>query len=73
MKREQGEKATVGGKEWLTIAEVQRVLGLGRTKTYDLVARGEIPAIRIGRVLRVNPEELDRWLETKRVVDPAER
>jgi len=55
-------------KEWLTLAEVQRVLGLGRTKTYELVARGEIPAVRIGRVLRVNREELDRWLETKRVV-----
>ena len=59
--------------EWLTLAEVQRVLDLGRTKTYELVAAGEIPAVKIGRVLRVNREELDRWLETKRVVDPAER
>jgi excisionase family DNA binding protein len=73
MEREQGERATVQEKEWLTLAEVQRVLALGRTKTYELVATGEIPAIRIGRVLRVNREELDRWLETKRVVDPAER
>ena len=60
-------------KEWLTLAEVQRVLGLGRTKTYELVATGEIPAVRIGRVLRVNREELDRWLEAKRIVDPAGR
>jgi excisionase family DNA binding protein len=73
MKREQGEKATVGKREWLTLAEVQRVLALGKTKTYELVATGEIPAVKIGRVLRVNREELDRWLETKRVIDPAER
>ena len=60
-------------KKWLTLAEVQRILDLGRTKTYELVATGEIPAVRIGRVLRVNREELVRWLETKRVIDPAER
>jgi len=72
MKREQGGKDTVREKEWLTLTEVQRVLELGRTKTYELVAGGEIPAVRIGRVLRVNREELDRWLETKRVVEPAE-
>jgi prophage regulatory protein len=59
--------------QWISLAEVQRVLGLGRTKTYELVATGEIPAVKIGRVLRVNREELDRWLETKRVIDPAER
>jgi excisionase family DNA binding protein len=63
----------VQDKEWLALTEVQRVLGIGRTKTYDLVATGEIPAIRIGRVLRVNREELDRWLKTKQVADPAER
>jgi len=73
MKREQGGKDTVREKEWLTLTEVQRVLELGRTKTYELVARGEIPAVRIGRVLRVNREELDRWLEAKRIVDPAGR
>jgi len=58
----------LAGKKWLTLAEVRQVLDLGRTKTYELVARGEIPAVRIGLVLRVNREELDRWLETKRVV-----
>jgi excisionase family DNA binding protein len=58
--------------EWVTIAEVQRILGLGRTKTYGLVSTGEIPAVRIGRVLRVNREELNRWLEIKRLVDPAD-
>ena len=61
------------GTKWISMSEVQRILGLGRTKTYELVATGEIPAVRIGRVLRVNREELDKWLETKRVLDPAER
>jgi excisionase family DNA binding protein len=60
-------------KKWLTLVEVQQILGLGRTKTYELTATGEIPAVKIGRVLRVNREELDGWLETKRVIDPAER
>jgi excisionase family DNA binding protein len=60
-------------KEWLTLAEVQRVLGLGRTKAYQLVGTGEIPAVRIGRVIRVNREELESWLQTQRVVKTDER
>lgn len=59
--------------EWLTLTEVQRVLSLGRTKTYQLVATGEIPAVRIGRVLRVNREELGSWLDSKRICEVNER
>ena len=60
-------------KEWLSLAEVQRIIGIGKTKTYGLVASGEIPAVKIGRVLRVNRRELDEWLETQRVAKPKER
>ncbi len=59
-------------EKWISMFEVQEILGIGRTKAYELVATGEIPAVRIGRVLRVNREELDGWLETKRLVDPAD-
>jgi excisionase family DNA binding protein len=60
-------------KEWLSLAEVQRIIGIGKTKTYGLVASGEIPAVKIGRVLRVNRRELDEWLETQRVAKSKER
>lgn len=49
----------------LRIEECQRVLALGRSKTYELVASGELPSIRIGRSVRVPAEALRRWIEAK--------
>ena len=37
--------------EWLSLKDVQQMLGIGRTKTYELVTTGELPAERIGRVV----------------------
>ena len=37
-----------------------QTLGLGRNATYDAIARGEIPAIRIGRKLLVPRQALER-------------
>ncbi|HVB25215.1 MAG TPA: AlpA family phage regulatory protein [Ktedonobacteraceae bacterium] len=33
----------------LRIPEVMSTLGLGRTKVYELIAKGELPVIRVGR------------------------
>lgn len=35
--------------ELLTVEETARFLRIGRTKAWELVQRGEIPSIRIGR------------------------
>jgi excisionase family DNA binding protein len=55
---------------WLTVPEVAEELHIPRTRAYDLVARGELPAVRIGeRSIRVNRHELEKFLlETRRVV-----
>ena len=42
--------------------ETGQALGLGRQSTYDAVARGEIPVIRIGRRLLVPTASLRRML-----------
>jgi len=55
--------------EWLTLKDVQQLVGIGRTKAYELVTTGELPAVRIGRCIRVNRTELDEWLRTQRYVD----
>jgi excisionase family DNA binding protein len=54
-------------QEWLTLRQVQEILGIGSTKAYSLVATGEIPSVRIGnRAIRVSRQELERWLESQR-------
>jgi excisionase family DNA binding protein len=49
----------------LTVRDVEAELQLGRTRTYELLRSGEIPVIRIGRVLRVPRDALHRWIDTK--------
>jgi prophage regulatory protein len=39
------------------------MLGLGRSKTYELVATGVLPAVRFGRSVRVPAEGLRQWLK----------
>jgi excisionase family DNA binding protein len=55
--------------EWLSLNDVQQLLGIGRTKAYELVSTGELPAVRIGRSIRVNKGELDMWLQNRRYAD----
>lgn len=40
--------------EWLKVPEVAEVLRIARSRAYELVADGEIPAVRIGRSVRVS-------------------
>ncbi len=47
----------------LRIEEAARYLSLGRSKTYQLVASGELPVVRIGRSVRVPAAALRRWVE----------
>jgi excisionase family DNA binding protein len=56
-------------REWLTVPEVAQELRIPRSRAYDLVARGDLPAVRIGeRTIRVNRRELERFLlESRRV------
>jgi excisionase family DNA binding protein len=49
----------------LRVPEVAKVLGLGRTKVYELIATGELPVIRLGRAVRVSVAALQKWVEER--------
>lgn len=55
--------------EYLKVSEMAEVLRIARSRAYELVAEGEIPAIKIGRSVRVSRKDLDRWLERQRYLD----
>ena len=46
----------------ISVPEAGRLLGVGRNSAYEAAARGEIPTIRIGRMLRVPKAALKRML-----------
>jgi excisionase family DNA binding protein len=62
--------ANVGENSWLTVPEAAEELRIPRTRCYELIQRGELPAVRIGeRSIRVNRRELEKFLlENRRVV-----
>ena len=46
--------------DYLTPAEARAYLNLERSTLYDLVRRGELPAVRFGKVLRIPREALKK-------------
>jgi excisionase family DNA binding protein len=47
----------------LTIDEAARYLRLSRPKVYNLVAAGDLPAVRVGRSVRIRRDRLEAWIE----------
>ena len=62
-------------KNWLTVPEAAEELRIPRTRCYELIQRGELPAVRVGeRSIRVNRAELERFLlENRRVASSAQK
>ena len=58
---------------FISLNELQEILGIGKTRAYDLVASGELPAIRVGRVIRVRLADLNRWAERQSYFDSARK
>jgi excisionase family DNA binding protein len=54
----------------LTINEVADHLGISRSKVYQLVSRGDIKSLAIGRNRRVSPAALAEFINTPREVIP---
>lgn len=50
----------------LTPKEVEEALQIGRDRFYELVNSGDLPAYRIGRLIRVSPEDLEKFKENHR-------
>ena len=46
----------------LSLREVAEATGVPRSTWYTMVARGEIPAVHIGRSVRVEDEDVRRWI-----------
>ncbi len=53
----------VGAQPWLLDSrQVAGLLGISRTKAFDLMARNHLPVVRIGRCVRVSSKALETWI-----------
>ena len=58
--------------ELMTIPQLQnRLGGIGRSKTYELIRTGQIKSYKIGRLLRVRHEDVDAYLEANQYSPPV--
>ena len=55
----------------LTVMEAAEVLGISRTLAYALVARGELPSLRMGRRIVVPRRALEALLQAG-IADPVD-
>lgn len=52
----------------LTVPEVAAELQIPASTVYDLIRRGEIPSVRVGKRIRVPKRRLEQWVNGR---DPA--
>ena len=48
----------------LKAKDVAEILQVSRAMAYNLMQRGEIPTVRIGKARRVRPEDLIKYIES---------
>lgn len=53
-------------KQYLNIVALVECLGIKRSTLYGWVEQGTIPHLKLGRLLRFDPEEIEAWLQDHR-------
>ena len=54
------------GPQLLSIPEVCKALGMGKSWTYRRIKSGEIPSVKLGRSIKIKREDLEGYLESHR-------
>jgi excisionase family DNA binding protein len=54
----------------LSVAEAAKALNLGRSKTYELIAAGELEVVHIGRCSRVPVDAVEAFVRRLRTANP---
>ncbi len=57
----------------LDVVEVAGVLGCGRTHVYELISRGELRPVKLGRLTRFTPATVEEFVRRKAAAAGCER
>lgn len=55
------------GTEWLSTQAAAKRLGVTPRTLYRFIDQGELPAYRMGRVIRLRTSEVDAYIESTRI------
>lgn len=51
----------------LTVQQVAAIVQMSADYVYDEVKRGNLPATRLGKAIRITPSGLDAWIEANKL------
>lgn len=51
----------------ITIVQAAEIVGLSRSKLYELLASRQLPSVRIGRARRIDLRDLERFIDGHRI------
>ncbi|RAL25782.1 helix-turn-helix transcriptional regulator [Thermoflavimicrobium daqui] len=54
-----------------TTEEIAQILKVSKLTVYDLIKKGELPAYRVGRQMRIDPEDLERYKAKAKGISPV--
>ena len=61
---------SAGGDEFLTVADIARILKLNQQTVRNWIDQGSLPALRVGRRVRVRRSDFNTLLERGRTAAP---
>ena len=64
--RRPAPESGAGQRLLLTVEEAADCLCVGRTYMFELIAMGVVPSVRLGKLRRIRPEDLERYVASLR-------
>lgn len=59
-------------RRFLSVTDIQKILGVGQAKAYELMKSKEFPVIRLGGIYRVDEKDFEQWLAKKKSGEEGE-
>lgn len=59
------QQAIMEAKGWITAVHVAGILGVSQNTVYNMLSRGEIDGIRLGRIHYIRKTSIARWLKDR--------
>ncbi len=63
--RSRQQQQQEGALDLLSIPEVCRGLGMGKSWVYQRLRSGEIPSLKLGKIIKVRREDLEEYLKSQ--------
>lgn len=58
-------------EEYLKVEDVMRILKVSRTTAYEIIHAGRLKSYKVGRLVRIKADDLERFIEGQPVQRPV--